>query len=50
MAAARGITVDQVAVVAQFEKGRDPGFLGAPRVSGLPLDAALDRAFPYAGQ
>jgi K+-transporting ATPase ATPase C chain len=47
VARARGITVDQVRVVeAQFQKGRDLGYLGEPRVNVLRLNLALDERYP----
>jgi K+-transporting ATPase ATPase C chain len=46
----RGISVDQVrAEVARFEKGRDLGFLGEPRVNVLRLDLALDEKYAVRG-
>lgn len=47
IASARGITVDQVrAVVARYEKGRDLGYLGEPRVNVLRVNLALDQQYP----
>jgi K+-transporting ATPase ATPase C chain len=43
----RGISVAQVRdVVAQYQKGRDLGYLGEPRVNVLRLDLALDQRYP----
>lgn len=50
IAAARGVTVDQVAaVVARYEVGPDLGFLGDARVNVLRVNLALDAAYPYRG-
>jgi K+-transporting ATPase ATPase C chain len=47
VAQARGITVAQAqAVVAEFQKGRDLGYLGEPRVNVLELNLALDERYP----
>ena len=47
IARARGVRVGQVAaVVVQYEKGRDLGFLGEPRVNVLQLNLVLDRLYP----
>ena len=48
VAKARNVSVEQVnALVKKFEKGRDLGFLGEPRVNVLQLNAALDARYPY---
>ena len=50
VAAARGITVDQVrAVIGDNEDGRTLGFLGEPRVNVLELNVALDQHYPVRG-
>jgi K+-transporting ATPase ATPase C chain len=47
IARARGISVDQVRdVVAQYDKGRDLGYLGEPRVNVLRVNLALDQQYP----
>ncbi len=51
LAKARGITTAQVlAVINEYKKGRDLGFLGQPRVNVLEVNIALDRRYPYKGK
>jgi K+-transporting ATPase ATPase C chain len=47
VARTRGITTAQVAaLVARYDKGRDLGILGEPRVNVLQLNVALDQQYP----
>jgi K+-transporting ATPase ATPase C chain len=47
VARTRGITTAQVAaLVARYDKGRDLGILGEPRVNVLQVNVALDQQYP----
>ena len=48
VARTRGISLAQVqALVAQYEKGRDLGYLGEARLNVARLNLALDQKYPY---
>ena len=47
VAKARAVSTSQInALVSKYTKGRDLGFLGAPRVNVLQLNLALDGQYP----
>ncbi len=50
VAKARGVSTNDIAaLVADYTKGRDLGFLGEPRVNVLRLNIALDEKYPVHG-